>query len=65
VYVEETLREIVNTNTPDTIKGKLVDVFTAQLLITVMKQLNEHNKTVLLQKPLNEMVAISYKILVY
>lgn len=64
-YVEETLNEIVTTNTPDYVKGHLVDTFTAQMLMTVMKKLNEQNKNILLQKPLNEMVAISYKILTY
>lgn len=64
-YVENTLQEIIKTSTPDHVKGQLVDVFTAQLLTTVMKQLNEQNKNVLLQKPLHEMVAISYKILTY
>jgi len=65
LYVENTLQEIIKTNTPDYVKGQLIDVFTAQLLTTVMKQLTEQNKTALLQKPLNEMVAISYKVLTY
>lgn len=64
-YVEETLNEIVATNTPDTVKGQLVDVFTAKMLTTVMGKLNENNKHILLQKPLHEMVAISYKVLTY
>lgn len=64
-YIQETLREIVDTKTPAHVKGELVDIFTAQMLTTVLKKLNEHNKTVLLQKPLTEMVAISYKILTY
>lgn len=64
-YIQETLQEIVNTKTPSYVKGELVDTFTAQMLTTVLKKLNEHNKTVLLQKPLTEMVAISYKILTY
>lgn len=64
-YIQETLKEIINTNTPDYIKGQLVDVYTAQMLTTVMKKLNEENKNILLQKSLNEIVAISYKILTY
>lgn len=64
-YVYETLKEIVETNTPDHVKGQLIDVFTAKMLMTVMGKLNEENKQLLLQKPLNEMVAISYKVLTY
>ena len=64
-YVQETLHEIVNTKTPTYVKGELVDTFTAQMLTTVLKKLNEHNKTMLLQKSLTEMIAISYKILTY
>lgn len=65
VYIQETLNEIIKTNTPDYIKGQLVDTFTAKLLVTTINKLNELNKDILLQKPLNEMVAISYKILTY
>lgn len=64
-YIQETLAEIINTNTPDYVKGQLIDVYTAQMLTAVMKKLNEENKNVLLQKSLNEIVAISYKILTY
>lgn len=64
-YIQETLKEIISTNTPDYVKGQLIDVYTAQMLTTVMKKLNEENKNILLQKSLNEMVAISYKILTY
>lgn len=65
VYIQETLTEIIQTNTPEYIKGQLVDTFTAKLLMTTINKLNEQNKNILLQKPLNEMVAISYKILTY
>lgn len=64
-YIQETLQEIVNTKTPSYVKGELVDTFTAQMLTTVLKKLNESNKNILLQKPLTEIVAISYKILTY
>ena len=64
-YIQETLKEIISTNTPDYVKGQLIDVYTAQMLTTVMNKLNEENKKTLLQKSLNEMVAISYKILTY
>jgi hypothetical protein len=64
-YVENTLQEIIKTNTPDYVKGQLIDVFTAKMLTTVVGRLNEQNKHILLQKPLHEMVAISYKVLTY
>jgi len=62
-FVEETLREIVDTHTPAHIKGHLVDVYTASMLVTVLDKLNEHNRTALLGHPLNEMVAVAYKVL--
>lgn len=62
-FVEETLREIVLTQTPSHIKGQLVDVYTASMLVTVMDKLNETNRTALLKHPLNEMVAVAYKVL--
>jgi hypothetical protein len=64
-YTEETLREIAITKIPAQVKGQLVDVFTAQMLVTVMNKLNEQNKKTLLQSSLNEMVAVSYKVLTY
>jgi hypothetical protein len=64
-YIEETLREIATTKISGQVKGQIVDVFTAQMLVTVMNKLNEQNKITLLQSSLNEMVAVSYKILTY
>lgn len=64
-YIELTLAEINESKTPAKVKGVLVDVFTAQLLLTVLGKLNEQNKNSLLTHPINEMVAMSYKILTY
>ena len=64
-YVQETINDIVRTNTPDYVKGKLIDSFTANLLHKVLGTLSEQNKKELLEYPLNEMVAYSYKILTY
>lgn len=64
-YTELTLSEIVKTQNPSMVKGQLIDVFTAQLLCTVMTKLNENNKNDLLQCPVNQMVAVAYKILTY
>lgn len=65
IYLQEILEEIVHTNVANYIKGQLVDVFTARMLLTVMNKLNESNKQILVNRPLNEMVAISYKVLTY
>jgi hypothetical protein len=64
-YTELTLSEIVKTQNPSMVKGQLIDVFTAQLLCTVMTKLNENNKNDLLQCPVNQMVAVAYKVLTY
>lgn len=66
VYVEETLREIVESKSHSGyVKGMLIDSFTAKMLVTVMDKLNKTNKNMLLSYPLNEMVAVSYKVLTY
>lgn len=64
-YTELTISEIVKTQNPSIVKGQLIDVFTAQLLCTVMNKLNENNKNDLLQCPVNQMVAVAYKVLTY
>lgn len=61
-YTLLTLQEIVATNTPQKIKGVVVDTFTSHMLLTVANRLNEHNKQKFLQYPLNEMVATAYKV---
>lgn len=64
-YVKETIHDIVETGTPDYVKGQLVDRYTASMLLTVSNRLTEENKQKLFSHSLNEMVAISYKILTY
>jgi hypothetical protein len=64
-YVHETLQEIVNTGTPDYVKGAMVDKYTAFMLLKAVTYLNENNKNKLFSHSLDEMVAISYKILTY
>jgi hypothetical protein len=63
--VEQTLKRIVETDTPDFVKGKMVDTFTANMLMTVIRKLNEENKQKLFGRSINEMVAVAYKVLTY
>lgn len=64
-YIEETINDIAESNSAGMVKGETVDVYTARLLKTILERLKEDNKNLLLSKPLNEMVAISYKIIIH
>lgn len=63
IFIEETLRSIVEDNTPDIVKGELLDVYTSRMILTLVNKLNENNKNELLSKSVNEMVALSYTML--
>jgi len=63
--VEQTLTRIVESNTPDYVKGKMIDTFTATMLLTVVRKLNEDNKKQLFSRSINEMVAVAYKVLTH
>lgn len=62
-YITDTLKYIVEHNTPDYVKGVLIDRYTASLLLTVFSKLNEENQKKFVKQTINEMVAVSYKIL--
>lgn len=62
---EQILREIVKTNTPVPVKGTVIDIFTANLILTVLDRLNESNKESLLASSIEEMVAVSFKIITH
>ena len=62
-FIEKTLREIVSTKTPAYTAGVLTDVYTAELILTVLDNLNEDNKREFLSISLAEMVSVSYKML--
>lgn len=64
-YIQTVLEEIVSTKTPQAIKGVSVDAFTSRMLLTVLTRLNETNKNKFLQYPINEMVAVAYKVVSY
>lgn len=62
-YTKISLQEIASTKTPQHVKGVIVDAFTSQLLLTVLNRLNEENKQKFLLHPINEMVAVAYKVM--
>lgn len=64
-YVHETLKHIVESNAADKVKGQLLDMYTSKMILTVLNKLNENNRNALLSKPVNEMVAVAYKMLTY
>lgn len=63
-YIIESLKDIQETKTPGYIKGKLIDNYTASILLTVISNLNPQYKNHLLTYPINEMVMLAYKLLV-
>jgi hypothetical protein len=64
-YIEETLREINETQIPAEIKGELIDIYTAGMLSMVTENLTNNKKQELLSLPVNKMVALAYKMLTY
>jgi hypothetical protein len=64
-YIEESIKDIIETNEVIEIKGQVVDKYTATMIQTVLDGLNENNKKALLSKSLNEIVAVAYKVLTY
>jgi hypothetical protein len=64
-YTEQLIREAAKNNTVTKINGQYIDTFTSRLLVTALDNLTKENKTVLLQKPIHEMVLLSYKIITH
>jgi hypothetical protein len=64
-YIEETIREINETQIPAEIKGELIDIYTAGMLSMVTENLTSNKKQELLSLPVNKMVALAYKMLTY
>jgi hypothetical protein len=63
--VETTLKRIIQTGEAASVKGKTVDTFTANMLMTVVNKLSEQNKQQLFNRSINEMVAVAYKVLTH
>lgn len=55
------IQSVVKTGTVRKIDEQFVDVFTAKLLLTVARKLHPEKREVFTNKPINEMVAIAYK----
>lgn len=64
-YINDTLDEIIENQTPDYVKGQLIDNYTASLIKTVLNHLNEDNKKIFVSKNINEMVALAYKMVTH
>lgn len=64
-YIEETIREINETQIPAEIKGELIDIYTAGMLSMVTENLTNNKKQELLSLPVHKMVALAYKMLTY
>lgn len=62
-FMRLVLEHTAKTGTPLHYKGDTIDKFTANMILSVAKKLNEHNRKELFRRPLNEMVAIAYKVL--
>lgn len=62
-YITDTLHYIIEQNVPEYVKGTLVDRYTASLLLTVFRKLNEDNQRKFVKQSIDEMVAVAYKIL--
>jgi hypothetical protein len=63
VYTEQLIREAAYSNTPINIKGRYVDRYTASLIVLSLNNLSENNKQSLLRNNMDQIVAISYKII--
>jgi hypothetical protein len=63
--IEHRIKLIAEEKTPAKVNGVLIDTFTATMINTVAQKLSEDNKSLLFSKSINEIVALSYKIMTY
>jgi len=61
--VSDTLHQIIESGTAGVVKGKIIDSFTASMILTVANKLTPVNQRELYRRPINEIVAVAYKIL--
>jgi hypothetical protein len=63
LYTEQLIREAANSEAPVKVKGKYIDSYTAKMVSLTLDNLTENNKLSLLENSMDEIVAISYKII--
>lgn len=62
---EKAFNYIIEHNTPAKINGTAIDLFTAKMVHVVASKLTEENRRKLFNMPINEIVALSYKIITH
>jgi len=65
LYTEQLIREAIDSNTPVKVKGKYIDNYTAKLISLTLENLTENNKLSLLENNIDQIVALSYKIITH
>jgi hypothetical protein len=65
LYTEQLIREASYSHIPMKIKGRYVDAYTAKMISVTLDNLAKNNKISLLEHSMDEIVAISYKILTH
>jgi hypothetical protein len=64
-YTEQLIREAANSGKPTKVCGKYIDNYTAKLIILTLDNLTENNKLSLLKNNMDNIVALSYKIITH
>jgi hypothetical protein len=65
LYTEQLIREAANSSVPTKVKGKYIDSYTAKLISLTLDNLTKNNKLSLLENSMDEIVALSYKIITH
>jgi hypothetical protein len=65
LYTEQLIREAIYSSTPVKVKGKYIDNYTAKLISLTLENLTENNKLSLLENNIDQIVALSYKIITH
>jgi uncharacterized protein YaaR (DUF327 family) len=64
-YTEQLIREAADSSVPIKVKGRYIDNYTAKLISLTLDNLTENNKLSLLENTIDEIVALSYKIITH
>lgn len=60
-----TLESIAKTGKAKVVENVEIDQFTARMVLTVLGELSEHNQAKFLEKPIDTMVSVAYKIITH